>query len=411
MGKRIAIVGAGAAGCFCALNLKRLHPECHVSVYESGTKALAKVAITGGGRCNLTNSWENVKSLGQVYPRGEKLLKKLFKQFSPEDTRKWWEKEGVRLVSQPDGCIFPQSQDAMQIVNTLLTGMRLANVELHLSHRVKSISHPSADSSYTLTFSDESKKSIEADVVIVTTGGSPKIAGFTPYTDLGIEVTPPVPSLFTFCIDTPGLKDLQGIVVEHTTTILTGTKYKAEGPLLITHWGMSGPAILKLSSQGARWLAEHDYKGEVMVNWLPDLSQDEVRAKLEQHKATDNGKMVANTPPDGLTKRHWAYMLSRIGIAENKRWSDVGKKELNKMTEMLSADCHTITGKGQYKEEFVTCGGISLGELDSNTLECKKHPNLYFAGEITDVDGVTGGFNLQAAWTMGMVIARAVGNK
>ena len=405
---RVAIIGAGAAGCFCAVNLKRRLPKCEIDIYEAGAKPLAKVAITGGGRCNLTNSWEDVKSLGQVYPRGERLMKRLFHQLDHQQTMDWWEKEGVRLVTQDDHCVFPASQDAMTIVNLLTANIKRLGIGLHLSHRVTSIEH---NGEYTINFNDEKLKPVTADTVVVTTGGHPKESGFDMLKPLELAIMPPVPSLFTFCIHDPALNALQGVVVEDTVASIAGTKFKAEGPLLITHWGMSGPAILKTSSQAARHLADNAYKANLLVDWWPAMSQDEVTAFLNKQVKTNGAKQVSTIAPPPLTHRHWAYLISRIGISETKRWNEIGKKDLNRMVQLLKADTYAVDGKGQFKDEFVTCGGVALSELDPNTLECRSHPGLYFAGEVTDVDAVTGGFNLQAAWTMGYVVAQAVASK
>ena len=405
---KVAIIGAGAAGCFCAVNLKRTLPKCEIDIYEAGTKPLAKVAITGGGRCNLTNSWEGVKSLGQVYPRGERLMKRLFHQLDNRQTMDWWEKEGVRLVTQDDHCVFPASQDAMTIVNLLTANIKRLGIGLHLSHRVTSIEH---NGEYTINFHDEHLKPVTADTVVVATGGHPKESGFDMLKPLELAIEPPVPSLFTFCVHDQALNALQGVVVEDTVASIAGTKFKAEGPLLITHWGMSGPAILKTSSQAARHLADNAYKANLLVDWWPAMSQDEVMAFLSKQVKNNGAKQVSTISPTPLTHRHWAYLIGRIGISETKRWNEIGKKDFNRMVQLLKADTYAIDGKGQFKDEFVTCGGVALTELDPNTLECKKHPRLYFAGEVTDVDAVTGGFNLQAAWTMGYVVAQAVANK
>lgn len=405
---KVAIIGAGAAGCFCAVNLKRTLPKCEIDIYEAGTKPLVKVAITGGGRCNLTNSWEGVKSLGQVYPRGERLMKRLFHQLDNRQTMDWWEKEGVRLVTQDDHCVFPASQDAMTIVNLLTANIKRLGIGLHLSHRVTSIEH---NGEYTINFHDEHLKPVTADTVVVATGGHPKESGFDMLKPLELAIEPPVPSLFTFCVHDQALNALQGVVVEDTVASIAGTKFKAEGPLLITHWGMSGPAILKTSSQAARHLADNVYKANLLVDWWPAMSQDEVMAFLSKQVKTNGAKQVSTIAPPPLTHRHWAYLIGRIGISETKRWNEIGKKDFNRMVQLLKADTYAVDGKGQFKDEFVTCGGVALTELDPNTLECKKHPRLYFAGEVTDVDAVTGGFNLQAAWTMGYVVAQAVANK
>lgn len=406
---RVAIIGAGAAGCFCAVNLKRLLPKAEVHIFESGNRPLAKVAITGGGRCNLTNSFNGISSLGQAYPRGERLMKRLMYQFSHTDTFDWWTKEGVNLVTQPDECVFPKSQDAMQIVTTLTSLMTQLRVKVSLGHRVVSVSH---DSDYLLSFADCNNCPEEhADVVVVTTGGSPKLSGLNFLQPLNLKFENPVPSLFTLCIANKALTTLMGTVVEHVSVSMSGTKFKSVGPLLITHWGMSGPSILKLSSYAARHLAEQDYKAHILVNWMGEASQEEVASVLRKISDDNPSKLVSNCYPSVLNSRFWQYLLNKMGLPEDTRWQTLGKKNFNRLVALLSSDDYEVNGKGQFKEEFVTCGGVALSNLDANTLECKTHQNLYFAGEVTDVDAITGGFNLQAAWTMGYVVAKSIANK
>ena len=417
---KTAIIGAGAAGCFCATILRRLNPEVQIDIYESGEKPLKKVAITGGGRCNLTNSFEEVKSLNQVYPRGYNLMKRLFRQFDHHDAMRWFEDEGVRLVIQDDHCVFPQSQDAMEIVSTLLRGMQ--GVKIHTCQRVKEITpcpprnevsdsaeedSPSKTTRYRI---DTDSRSEVYDHVVVTTGGSPKLSGLNFLSNLDLEIVPPVPSLFTFNIGernekTP-ITELMGVVANHVETGLAGTRFKSYGPLLITHWGMSGPAILKLSSHAARWLAENDYHATLYVNWMGGMSEEEIRNMLQQRMNENPKKQASTIHP--LTQRLWNHLLMKTGISPECRCAEIGNKRLNKLAALLSNDNYSITGQSRYKEEFVTCGGVSLSNIDTNTLECKKHRGIYFAGEILDVDAVTGGFNLQAAWTMGYVVAQSI---
>ncbi|MBP5499760.1 MAG: NAD(P)/FAD-dependent oxidoreductase [Bacteroidales bacterium] len=404
---KTAIIGAGAAGCFCANILKRLRPESQIDVYESGQKPLQKVAITGGGRCNLTNSFTEVRSMNQVYPRGYNLMKRLFKRFDHRATMEWFEDEGVRLVTQDDQCVFPQSQDAMEIVTTLLRGMQ--GVRIYTNQRIKEIS-PSNEHSYRI--STDSRSEVY-DNVVVTTGGSPKASGLDFLSELVLEIVPPVPSLFTFIISDDGGKDpittLMGVVVKQAEVHLTGTNYKADGPLLITHWGMSGPAILRLSSYAARWLAEKDYKASLSVNWMGEMNEEEVRKLLQQRMNEQPKKQIGTVHLH--TQRLWNYLLNKIELAPERRCAEVGSKQLNKLVATLCNDTYHITGQSRYKEEFVTCGGISLTNIDPNTLECKHHRGVYFAGEVLDVDAVTGGFNLQAAWTMGYIAAQSIANQ
>ena len=401
---KTAIIGAGAAGCFCANVLKRLRPDSQIDVYESGQKPLQKVAITGGGRCNLTNSFAEVRSMNQVYPRGYNLMKRLLKRFDHRATMQWFEDEGVRLVTQDDQCVFPQSQDAIEIVTTLLRGMQ--GVRIYTNQRVREIS-PCNEHSYRI--STDSRSEVY-DNVVVTTGGSPKASGLDFLSELALEMVPPVPSLFTFNIGEEGDKDpitaLMGVVVKQAEVRLPGTNYKADGPLLITHWGMSGPAILRLSSYAARWLADKGYQATLSVNWMGNMNEEEVRTLLQQRMNEQPKKQIGTVHL--LTQRLWNHLLNKIELAPERRCAEVGSKQLNKLVATLCNDTYRITGQSRYKEEFVTCGGVSLTNIDPNTLECRQHRGVYFAGEVLDVDAVTGGFNLQAAWTMGYIAAQGI---
>ena len=401
---KTAIIGAGAAGCFCANILKRLRPDSQIDVYESGQKPLQKVAITGGGRCNLTNSFAEVRSMNQVYPRGYNLMKRLLKRFDHRATMQWFEEEGVRLVTQDDQCVFPQSQDAMEIVTTLLRGMQ--GVRIYTNQRVREIS-PCNEHSYRI--STDSRSEVY-DNVVVATGGSPKASGLDFLSELALEMVPPVPSLFTFNIGEEGDKDpitaLMGVVVKQAEVRLPGTNYKADGPLLITHWGMSGPAILRLSSYAARWLADKGYQATLSVNWMGNMNEEEVRTLLQQRMNEQPKKQIGTVHL--LTQRLWNHLLNKIELSPERRCAEVGSKQLNKLVATLCNDTYRITGQSRYKEEFVTCGGVSLTNIDPNTLECKQHRGVYFAGEVLDVDAVTGGFNLQAAWTMGYIAAQSI---
>lgn len=442
---KVAIVGAGAAGCFCAVELKRRMPSASVEVFEAGAKALAKVAITGGGRCNLTNSFEGISSLSIAYPRGDKLMKRLFRSFDQRSTWQWFENEGVKLVLQEDHCVFPASQDAMEIVNTLLARMRQAGVTLHTKRKVTGI-FPRPDGGYTLSVAELSKvqslrqaqrpdslapesiisvpEPVEgpilqksqrldkhnclADIVVVTTGGSPKLSGLGMLDGLDLEIVPPVPSLFTFNLPGSPVRELMGTVVENASASLVGTKFKASGPLLITHWGMSGPAILKLSSYAARYLAENEYSATLSVNWFGDAGEQDVRDRITTLSKDSPQKQILNTHPSELPSRLWNYLISKCGIREDARWAELGSKGMNRIVNTLINDEYQIRGKSRFKEEFVTCGGVALSNINLNTLESKTHPGLYFAGEVLDVDAITGGFNLQAAWSMGYTVARSI---
>lgn len=389
---KVAIIGAGAAGCFCAVNLKRRMPGAEVRLFEKGTKPLAKVALTGGGRCNLTNSFRDVRSLEQVYPRGARLMKRALGTFSHEDTRRWFEAEGVRLIVQEDQCVFPASQDAGEIVRTL---MRLADrlgIRLATGCRIADI-RPLME---------------EYDRVVVATGGSPARAVPAFLDPLGLETVSPVPSLFTFNVADEALRGLMGTVVEEASCRLCGTRFQASGPLLVTHWGLSGPAILRLSAHGARWLAGRGYSADVGIGWMGARPAQEVRGLLQELRAAHPQKQLSSVYPRQLNQRLWSYLLAKAGLSPAKRWAETGERQLNRLAEVLAADTLRISGRGTFKEEFVTCGGVALSEIDLRTLEAKRFPGLHFAGEVLDVDAVTGGFNLQAAWSTGYAVARHI---
>ncbi len=439
IGKKVAVIGGGAAGCFAAVNMKEMNPDLDVTVYEAGPELLAKVAVTGGGRCNLTNSFAEVLSIESVYPRGFRLMKRLLREFSNTDVCDWFEGRGVRLVTQSDQCVFPKSQQSSEIIETLVAGMKAAGVNVAVSHRLTSVMDTDGDQPerYKLLFdtgrgTEKHQTEIYADIVLITTGGSPKKSGLSMLDGLGLEIIDPVPSLFSFNIGAPealaeirkgrgvqvalagtrkrdgDLSALMGIVTENVVTGLAGTKFRAEGPLLITDWGMSGPAVLKLSSYAAKYLAEQNYSAELMVNWAGKITVPELEAVLSSISSSAPQKMSANVGPDFLNNRLWTYLLHRAGIPADRRWAEIGSKGLNRIISTLTSDIYPVVGRNKFKGEFVTCGGVSLADIDPKTLESRQHPGLYFAGEVTDVDAVTGGFNLQAAWTMGWVAARAI---
>ena len=398
----ISIIGAGAAGCFAAIEAARRMPQADICVYESLNRPLAKVAITGGGRCNLTNSFQEVRSLETVYPRGARLMKRLFHTFDLRDTMRWFEAEGVPLTVQDDQCVFPRSQDAQDIVGTLLRLMKRHGVAIKTSSRAESI-EPQEGGGYKISFAGGG--CVSSDAVIVTTGGSPRADGAAFLNPLQLKTVPPVPSLFSFSLEAHPLKSLMGIVVANVTARLAGTKFKTDGPLLITHWGVSGPAILKLSSHAARHLAECSYRATLALNWLGDVNEAEALDLLKGIKEENPQKQLATAFPRQLGKRLWLYLLESLRLPAEQKWASVGTKDLRRLAAGCTNHPLTISGRNRHKEEFVTCGGVALSEINPSTLECRRHPRLFFAGEVLDVDAVTGGFNLQAAWTMGYVAA------
>ena len=389
---RTAIIGGGAAGFFLAINLKELCPEIEVTIFERSKRVLAKVEVSGGGRCNCTNSFAAVKDLSAVYPRGHRLMKRLMKGFSQRDAYAWFERHGVRLVTQDDQCVFPLSQDSHTIINCFLHEVRRHGIEIMTESKVESLDALSA-----------------YDFIAVTTGGSPKAEGLRWLADMGHEIEQPAPSLFTFQIKDPALQALMGTVVEGATAMIPGTKLRAEGPLLITHWGMSGPAILRLSSYAARHLAECQYQAPLAVNWT-GLRDIEVMEELNDLLTTHPQKQLQTMVPCGLSSRLWTYLMQKcLGQRSNSRWGALNQKELHRLANMLSGgDTYQIAGRAPFKDEFVTCGGISLSAVNPSTLESRHVPHLYFAGEVLDIDGITGGFNFQAAWTTAYTVAQTI---
>ena len=389
---KVAIIGAGAAGSFAAIQIKRMAPETEVHIYEAASRPMKKLALTGGGRCNISNSFEGLRSLSEAYPRGERLMKRALKAFSVQDTLSCFEAEGVKFVLQDDHCYFPASQDAMEIVGTLERALSRSGVHVHCGHRLKSL-RPS----WELLFDNGVRE--KADAVLLTTGGAPRGIGFLD--SLDIEMVPPVPSLFTFRIRESWLNALMGLVLNAELSI-PGTKLRSEGPLLITDWGLSGPAALKLSSYAARYLAENDYRAPLCINWLPE---EDVPALLAKHQEENSKKLISTGL---LPRRLWDYLCRRAGLREDMRWAECGRKGLNRLSAVLTQDSYQIEGRAEFREEFVTCGGVALKEVDFSTLECKKYPGLFFAGEVLDIDAITGGFNLQAAWSTGWMAAKGV---
>ena len=389
---KTAIIGGGAAGFFLGINLKEMCPEMEVTIFEKSKRVLAKVEISGGGRCNCTNSFAEVRDLSEVYPRGHRLMKRLMKVFSQEDAYEWFERHGVRLTTQDDQCVFPMSQDSHTIINCFLIEARRYGIEIRTETKIDSLDLLSG-----------------YDFIAVTTGGPPKAEGLRWLGDMGHELESPVPSLFTFQIADEALHALMGTVVEDVVTMIPGTKLRAQGPLLITHWGMSGPAILKLSSYGARLLADQQYRAPLAVNWT-NRRDTEVMTMLDEIIICSPQKQLKTISPCGLPSRLWTYLAEKcLGERANGRWGSLNKKEMNRLVNLLSGgDSYQIAGRAAFKDEFVTCGGIALSAVNPSTLESRHVPHLFFAGEVLDIDGITGGFNFQAAWTTAYTVACAI---
>lgn len=400
---KVAIVGGGAAGFFAAIHVKINYPNAAVVIFEKSDKLLSKVKISGGGRCNVTNGCTSIAALSKAYPRGEKQLKKAFARFSTKDTMEWFKSRGVELAIQPDNCVFPTTQNSQTIIDCFLSEVKKRSIKIRLESPIVELN---TMSNGTIELKHRSDEKFIADKVIVTTGGSPKKAGLEWLEKLGHMIETPVPSLFTFNMPTEGIRDLMGVVVAKTITKIQGTKLRSDGPLLITHWGMSGPSILKLSAFGARILSEKDYKFIVQVNWVNEPNVNAVEAELIKIISEHGQKLVHNIRPYYLPERLWRFLVEKLGISADRKWDELGKKGLNKIINLLTNDLYNVEGKTTFKEEFVTCGGISLKSVDMNTMQSKVCKNLYFAGELLDIDGITGGYNFQAAWTTAFIAAK-----
>ncbi|MCF8275895.1 MAG: NAD(P)/FAD-dependent oxidoreductase [Flavobacteriales bacterium] len=400
---RIAVIGGGAAGFFSAISAKENHPNSHITIFEKSQKVLSKVKVSGGGRCNVTNGTTSISELAKGYPRGEKQLKKAFSVFNTSHTREWFESRGVELYTQDDNRVFPKSNDSQTIIDCLFRETKRLGIDVQIGIGISSIE--SVGDQLELKFQGETM-SRTFDKIIVATGGSPNRKGFEWLEQLGHKIEEPVPSLFTFNMPSESIKELMGVVAENATVGIQGTKLKSQGPLLITHWGMSGPAILKLSAFGARILSEMNYDFNIQVNWAGEVNNEAVMAQLEEIVDTNPNKLMQNVKPFGLPERLWLFLLERSDLPPTKKWSELGKKGMNKLVNTITNDEYKVSGKTTFKEEFVTCGGISLESVNFNTMESRVCKNLYFAGEILDVDGITGGYNFQAAWTTGFIAGK-----
>ncbi len=402
--KHVGIIGGGAAGFFSALSVKEHNPDYVVTIFEKSAKILAKVKISGGGRCNVTNATFDNKELSMFYPRGGVYLRRAFEQFNSKSTMNWFESRNVPLDVLADNCVFPKSNESQSIINCFTKEAKDKNINIKIQTGINEIVSLS-DGSFILKSSDQE---FEVDKIIVTTGGHPKRISLEWLEKLGHTIIDPLPSLFTFNMPKNPICELMGNVVEETTVKIEGTKLSAKGPLLITHWGMSGPAVLKLSAWGARLLAEKGYQFSILVNWLNDKKEDDLRFEINKVIENNGLKMVGNLNPFPMTNRLWNYLLLKTEIQPEKRWNEVGKKGVNKLINTLLNDRYEVSGKTTFKEEFVTAGGVSLEDVDFSTMESKVLPGLFFAGEVLDIDGVTGGFSFQAAWTTGWIAGKNV---
>lgn len=403
--KRLVVIGGGAAGFFCAVNAARMNPALEVIMLEKGSKLLSKVKVSGGGRCNVTHSCFSMADMIKKYPRGAIFLKKAFHLFFTTDTITWFKQRGVELKTEPDGRMFPVTNSSQTIIDCLMGEANKYGVEIMMNKEVSGLLKM-ADGQWAITF--KTCDLMQANFVCIASGGYPKSTQFEWLKKLGHTIAEPVPSLFTFNMPGNSITALMGIVAEQVQVKITGSKLTEEGPLLITHWGMSGPAILKLSAWGARELAAKNWQFSIVVNWLPAYNEQTLKDKFQQVRFSIAAQKISNRNPFALPQRLWDYLLQQSAINENIRWADLPAKAQNKLIKNICAQEFAVNGKTTFKEEFVTSGGIALDEVDHNTMQSKIAPNLYFAGEVLNIDGVTGGFNFQNAWTTGWIAAKAI---
>jgi hypothetical protein len=420
---QIVVIGGGAAGFFGAIAAAKANPHAHVILLEASHQPLAKVRISGGGRCNVTHACFELQELVKNYPRGGKALLGAFSRFQPQDTITWFQAHGVKLKTEADGRMFPVTDSSETIVNCLMSAAKAAGVELRTGTAVVGVKlgdrrgevvnlstiisvsecppipaskKPISDFEITL----KSGEKLQCDRLLLATGSNP--IGYKIAQQLGHTIEPPVPSLFTFNIKNKKLTELAGVSVNPVRLRLVVPEYphlEQTGPLLITHWGLSGPAVLKLSAWGARMLHSSNYQATLLINWLPYLKQEQVRQQLLAVKNDSPKRLIASHRVVDLPHRLWQYIVSCVGISSENRWAELSNKTLNQLVQELTQAQYWINGKGTFKEEFVTCGGVNIKEINFKTMESKLVPGLYFAGEILDIDGVTGGFNFQSAWT------------
>lgn len=404
----LLVIGGGAAGFFCAVNAARMNPSLKVIIIEKSNKLLAKVKVSGGGRCNTTHACFDIPELTKKYPRGQNFIKKTFHWFNTNDTISWFAERGVALKTEADGRMFPTTDDSQTIIHCLLKEADKYGIEIIMQSEVISV-ESGVNGGFTIQTSNS--QLLTPNYICIATGGYPKSSMFNWLRKLGHTIEEPVPSLFTFNMPGNLITELMGVSVEKAGVKVAGTKLTEEGPLLITHWGMSGPAILRLSAWGARQLADLNYHFTLLVNWLPDYREIDLRSDWQSYRDEYAAQKIGNKNPFGLPNRLWLYLLKTSTINGDIRWAELPSKEQNLLIKNLTAQEFSVKGKTTFKEEFVTCGGIKLAEVDPNTMQSRIQPGIYFAGEVLDIDGITGGFNFQNAWTSGWIASKAIAAK
>lgn len=411
MSKHLIVIGGGAAGIFCAVNAARMSPGLRVTVLEKTGKVLSKVKVSGGGRCNVTHACFDIAEMAKRYPRGQHFVRKAFHSWFTTDTMEWFRERGVELKAEEDGRMFPVTDTSQTIIDCLMKEVNAYGVEVWMHAEVKNVAADgggfvaTGGRRFVVRLGDG--RDLPADYVCIACGGYPKSGMFDWIRELGHGIEEPVPSLFTF--NTPGnpIVGLMGVSMPAVQVKVAGSKLVEKGPVLITHWGLSGPGVLRLSAWGARELAERGYSFDIQVNWI-DMTEAVAKERLQDMRQERAGQAVAGRNPFGAPQRLWEHWLGVAGIGMGVRWADLPAREQNRLVSLLCAGSFAVKGKTTFKEEFVTAGGVRLSEVDAGSFESKKVPGLYFAGEILDVDGVTGGFNFQHAWTSGFLAGASV---
>jgi len=405
----MVVVGGGAAGFFCAIQIAELHPDWDISILEKSNKLLSKVKVSGGGRCNVTHACPDVELLLKKYPRGARFLKKAFYQFATKNTIAWFADNGVLLHTEKDGRMFPTTNNSDTIIDCFLQKVHQYKIKILTDHEVVNVEIINKENKNDFLISLSNKKTMQADAICLATGGMLKSDKLAWLISLGHSIVAPVPSLFTFNVVEKNITTLMGVAVDNAIIQWKGNKISEKGPLLITHWGISGPAAIKLSAWCARELANDNYEGAIVINWTPEYNEATLKMEWINLRMDFGKREIGSKNPFNLPQRLWQFLLQEAGIALTTKWADLKSPEQQLLIQSLTRTTLTIKGKTTFKEEFVTCGGLELSEIEANTMESKLVPGLYFAGEMMDVDGITGGFNFQHAWTSGWIAAQAMG--
>jgi predicted Rossmann fold flavoprotein len=400
----LIVIGGGAAGFFGAIQAATMKPGLHVLILEKSTKILSKVRVSGGGRCNVTHACFDSLKLSRHYPRGEKSLRNIFKLYDATHVVEWFESKGIRLKTEEDGRMFPVTDSSQTIIDCFIGEALKMKIKIEMGEPVGKINQNEKE----FTVQSLTGKTFVAKKILIAMGGNPQVQSYDWIASLGHTVVPPIPSLFTFNDVEKKFMDLMGVAIEQAEIRIAGTKFSQQGPVLITHWGLSGPAVIRLSAWAAQYLHQTGYQFTVLVNWAGSTSEEDIRMQLLQHKKIKGKQKVISNPLFSLPQRLWLRICELSAIEENKIWAELPQKNINRLIEFIIRCPFHIKGKTTFKDEFVTCGGVDLQEIDVETMESKKVPGIYFAGEVLNIDGETGGFNFQAAWSTAYLAAKAI---